>query len=80
MRVEIPIYEDNIKSAVRFLIMEGKRPTLANVRSIIKEMIIKYGEVWTTEPTFDDCIEIVDFDTAGKIAIPIAEKLYSKIY
>jgi hypothetical protein len=82
MRVDIPIYEDTIISAVRHCVMIGKKPSLANVRAFLKEMIIKYGEVWTTEPTFDDFDEkiVVDFDAADVIAMEIAPTLYDKIY
>ncbi len=82
MKVDILIYEDNIKSAVQHCIMIGKKPTIRNVKSIIREMVVKYGEVWTTEPTFDTFEEdtVVSWEEAEKLAQEIAPSFFDKIF
>lgn len=81
MRIEILVYEDNIKSAVRYCIMIGQKPTLKNVRSAIKMMLTKYGEQWVVEPTFDEIEdEVVDWGTAEVLAEKIAPQFYDKIF
>jgi hypothetical protein len=82
MKVNILIYEDNIDAAVAELIRRGEKPTLKNVKALIAEMIIANGEVWTTEPTFEENLhaEVVDVYTAIDLAKKIAPKFYDKIF
>lgn len=82
MKIEIQVSENSIISAVRHLIMIGRKPTLKNTKALIREMLTQYGEMWDIEPTIDDFPEqiIVEFDEAEKIAQKIAPEFYSKIY
>lgn len=82
MKVNIVIYEDNIKAAVVELIRRGVKPTLKNTKALIAEMITANGEVWTTEPNFEEDLypEKVDVYTAIEQAKKIAPKFYDKIF
>jgi hypothetical protein len=81
MKVDIQIDEDAILSAVRYCIMVGIKPTINNVKREIRCMVIKYGECWVVEPTFDDIEdEIIDWGNANIQAEIIAPKYYDKIY
>lgn len=81
MKVDIPISEAAILSAVIYLIQTGQKPNYKNTYNLIKSMVICYGEQWDIEPTIEmEQQEVVSWETASELAIPIAKKLEKKIF
>jgi len=81
MWVEIIIDENSIKAAVTELIRRGESPSLRNTKKLIREMVTANGEVWVTEPLFnDDSPYVIDWDKANIEAEKIAPKFYDKIF